>query len=469
MSTDHVEPPNAPDPRRETGPVPNDPMIEGEEAPPAGVRIMAPIRWGLLVVSALVAIFMWWSYASAEFRGEPNATRAAATYHCPMHPQIVASEPGECPICHMSLEPIVSNRSGPAPAASAATNALGTTGATPPGTTPITLTLDRIQSIGVRTAVVGEGNATQTLRVTAVVAPTEQGVAEVHVRSPGFVERLFVNQTGVAVARLQPLFVVYSPEIFQAESELLAAQRWEGPGAAGTSAAAARRKLELLGMAAKDIDEVLKTREPMRAVPVYAPQAGYVTKKNLVAGSYVTPEMMLYEIQDLSRVYVIADVFQQDIAFLHKGTVGRFVPTRRPDQVIDARVDLLYPTLNAEARTTRVRMQVKIPTGVTIRPGEYGSVEFATPARKALTVPRDAVVDTGLHTYVFVVHGEGTFSPREVVLGGDQGDQATILSGLSPGDRVVSGATFLIDSESRLQASAAQAATSAPASPVKKP
>jgi len=469
----------------------HEPLIEGEEPPPPGVKIMALVRWGLLGAAAFLAVFTWWSYASAQLHGATSSAQAVAKYHCPMHPQIVSSEPGECPICHMTLEPIASNRSAPAPATASAAVPTATppppkpagspSGARavaapmppvtspaliPPGTTPITLTFDRIQSIGVRTAVVGEGNASSQLRVTAVVAPTEQGVAEVHVRSPGFVERVLVNQTGIAVGRQQPLFSVYSPEIFQAESELLASNQWAGPEAGPTTADGSRRKLGLLGMSSKDIDGVLKKREPMRAIPVYAPQAGYITKKNVVVGSYVTPEMALYEIQDLSQVYVVADVFQRDIEFVQTGTVGRFIPARRANEAIDVRVDLIYPTLNAEARTTRVRMQVKNPKSVTFRPGEYGWVEFATPQRKALTVPRDAVIDTGLHTYVFVVLGEGTFSPREVVLGEEQGEMITIASGVSPGDRVVSGATFLIDSESRLQASAVQVAATAPSQPV---
>jgi len=301
--------------------------------------------------------------------------------------------------------------------------------------------------------------------VVRVEAPREPITINVNVKLDGWIRELFVDYTGQAVAKGQPLFTLYSPEIFQAESELLATHQWEDKGT--TASNSAHRKLELLGMSGNDIDQVIKTGQPMRAIPVYAPQAGHVTKKSLVTGSYVTPEMALYEIQDLSQVYVVADVFQGDVGFLQKGTAGRFVSARSPDQAIDVHVDLVYPTLNSEARTTRVRMQVKNPKGLTFRPGEYGSVEFATPTRKALTVPRDAVVDTGLHTYVFVVQGEGVFSPREVELGDEQGEMLTVLRGVSPGDRVVSGATFLIDSESRLQASAAKAVAAAPSQPTK--
>jgi Cu(I)/Ag(I) efflux system membrane fusion protein len=492
-SNDSVEPRNRHAPEA---------LAEGEEPPPPGVTIMAAVRWALLAFAAALAIFAWWSYARAGQGGATTDAHVAAKYHCPMHPQIVSNEPGECPVCHMQLEPISAGRSAVAPTQSAPTGvsssptmgsnaakpssqasgkasntsagtpaasaraAMTAAGSAPPGAAPIKLTLDRIQSIGVRTAVAGEGNLAPVLRVTAVVAPPEQGAAEVHVRSPGFVEQIFVNQTGIAVRRDQPLFALYSPEILQAQSELLVTQQWAG-GAATQTAESARRKLELLGMSAKDIDQVARTRETLRAIPVYAAYAGYVTQKNLVAGSYVTPEMVLYTIQDLSHVYVLADIFQGDIGVVRVGTPGRFIPTRRPDLAVEALVDLIYPTLNAEARTTRVRMQVKNAKGRTFRPGEYGSVEFETRARTAVTVPRDAIIDTGLHVYVFVVEREGVFSPREVIIGEEQGELITVAEGISKGERVVSGATFLIDSESRLQAAAMQSAPTARSEPQK--
>jgi Cu(I)/Ag(I) efflux system membrane fusion protein len=456
-------------------------MIEGEEPPPRGVKAMAAVRWALLAVTALFALFAWTSYARAQKSEGANGSRDATVYHCPMHPQIVSNERGECPICHMQLEPVTMHRGVPPASASASASApvpvpassrsTSNAGAhpienkpRPPGTAPITLSLDRIQAIGVRTALVEETDSSQKLRVTAVVEPAEQGFAEVHVRSAGFVEKIMVNQTGVAVAAGQPLFALYSPEIFQAESELTVVSGWaHGEGGAST-AEAARRKLELLGMSPGEIDAVAQSRQPSRTITVRAPAGGYVVKKSIVLGSHVVPETALYEIQDLSRVYVVADVFQRDIGDLRAGETGTFVPTLRPDAAVQTRVDLVYPALNAEARTTRVRMVVHNPKEAPFRPGDYGVVEFAGPGRRLLSVPKDAVIDTGLSTYVFVVEGEGQFVPTGVVLGPEEGPRTAIAEGLHAGQRVVSGATFLIDSESRLQASAAAQAIRAPQS-----
>jgi Cu(I)/Ag(I) efflux system membrane fusion protein len=217
-------------------------------------------------------------------------------------------------------------------------------------------------------------------------------------------------------------------------------------------------------MSGADIDSVLAKGEPMRAVHVLAPQGGVVEKKNVVLGSFVTPEVTLYAIQDLSRVYVLADVFQRDMGSVQTGLTGRFVASSHPDKPVEAKIDLIYPAVDAQARTTRVRMQV-LNAGRALLPGEFGTVELATPPTRALTVPRDAVVDTGKATYVFVVEPGGRFVPKAVVLGPDEGDDLTVAAGVEAGERVVSGATFLIDSESRLQASIAAAGRQGPVAP----
>jgi Cu(I)/Ag(I) efflux system membrane fusion protein len=165
--------------------------------------------------------------------------------------------------------------------------------------------------------------------------------------------------------------------------------------------------------------------------------------------------MTLYEIVDLSRIYVVAEVFPGDAAGIRVGTEGRFTLASEPAKTAVAKVDLVYPQIDADARTTRVRLQLPNDT-LKLRPGQYGQVDFALPATKSVVVPRDAVVDTGLSTYVFVDEGGGRFSPRAVTVGREVGEQIELLAGLSAGDRVVSSATFLIDSESRLQASIGQ-------------
>jgi membrane fusion protein, copper/silver efflux system len=443
------------------------PMPEGAEPPPRGTKVMGVVRWLMLAASVALAGFTWLSFAREQLKSSGiGATQAQPKYRCPMHPQIVSSEPGECPICHMQLEPIASEDSTPAgkdtgassPAAASSSAVLP--GSTPPGTAPLKLTLDRIQAIGVRTSLATEKDTQPTLRVTATIAAPEQGVAEVHVRSAGFVEQMGAAQTGTPVREGQMLVAIYSPELYQAETELLTARRWS-TDADRQSRDAARLKLRLLGMAERDIDHVVEKGEPTRAVRVLAPQGGVVIKKNVAFGSYVTPEMVLFEIQDLSHVQVIADVFEKDVSTLTLGMEGRFRSSRAPAASVTAKIDLIYPTLNVEAHTTRVRMRVPNKDHL-FAPGEYGTVELALPKRKVLVVPRDAVVDTGMAAYVFVVESEGRFSPRVVTIAASDGDDTAISEGLSPGDRVVSSATFLIDSESRLQAAAQAAAVVTP-------
>ncbi len=469
-------------------------MAAEHEPSPRGLRIMAALRWVLLALTASLAAFSWWSIASAD-----PSTHSAPRYYCPMHPAVTSHDPGECPICHMTLEPIPEQRkkaNQPKPAASSPAakktsppeagadaytcpmhpeiesdkpgrcpickmDLVKARPASPPGTTALHLTLDRAQAIGVRTALVEAEGSGEKLRAPATIESPESGVAAIHARAAGFIERIAVKETGVKVRAGQELAALYSPEIFQAETELLAVNRWQGPDTAPT-VERVKQKLALLGVNEAAIKRVLERGEPERALGLVAPISGFVVKKNVVLGSYVTPDVPLFEIVDLSKVYVVANLYPEELALVGIGSEGTFRPTKRTDATIAAKVDLIYPAVDANARTTRVRLQVKNPD-TTLTPGEYGSVEFAVQGRSSVSIPRDALIDTGRHTYVFVaLEEQGHFEPRSVEIGVENEDRIEVRRGLEPGERVVSGATFLIDSESRLRASLLESEAPAP-------
>ena len=456
----------------------HEPMLEGEEAPPRGVAIMAIIRWLILLFVAFTAGAAWWSYA----RADPTLDHAPR-YQCPMHPQITSSVPGECPICHMDLEPIDASRGhnqadhaapGPTDPASAPPTvyrcpmhpeqqslspgtcsickmdleALAVAAPPPAGTAPLQLGLDRLQAIGVRTAPVVALDRVPTLRAPASLQLAERGAAEVHVRAAGFLEKILVSETGVRVHKGQHLADLYSPEIYQAQTELLAARGWS-EGAGGNALAAARQRLELLGMSRPAIERVVRSGKPTRTVEIEAPAAGVIVARSAVLGAYATPETTLYEIRDRDTLYVIAEVPAGRAEAITPGARARLTIPTRPEFSRELTVDLVYPELDTEARSFRVRLTVDDPT---LRAGEYGLVDFALPARHVLAVPRDALVATGSATHVFVDRGGGRLEPRHVEVGDVFDEQVEIRSGLTADERVVAGATFLVDAESRLRA-----------------
>jgi membrane fusion protein, copper/silver efflux system len=442
----------------------------GQEPAPPGVRTMAIVRWtlvGLMGLAAAGAVL----YSVDLLPGERAGTSAAAAvYYCPMHPGIQQDHPGECPICGMTLvrrdgakpdaatkpqgTPMAGHAHGGAPVVDAP--APPTAG--PTGLVPVTLTAERVQLIGMRTAPVVREALVPTLRTVGFVTADEKKLARIQTRFTGWIERLMVDQTGQRVSRGQVLATVYSPELLAAQQEYLTAARWsaepshgEAHALTGTLAQDARSRLELLGISREEIDELEKTGKPTRALPIRSPVDGYVTQKNALSGLYLQPGTLLFEVADLSTIWVLADVYEYEIGRVKTGQKARLVLGSYPDQAFDGRVQFLYPTVDASTRTLKLRIEFKNP-GLKMRPGMYGDVVIDLDPAEGLVVPREAVVDTGESQYVFIDRGGGRFEPRAVRLGMRSGEKVQVREGVAERDVVVTTGNFLIDSESRLAA-----------------
>jgi Cu(I)/Ag(I) efflux system membrane fusion protein len=308
-----------------------------------------------------------------------------------------------------------------------------------------------VQELGIRVEVVGREALTQEVRAVATVVPDESRISHVHTRVPGWVEQLDVNTTGEIVTAGQPLARIFSQELLSSQTEYLAARRTTAAsGIASAVIASGRTRLTVLGMTPAEVDEIEHTGEPRRLVTVVAPRSGVVVNRGITVGTSVDPSTTLLTIADLSRVWVLAEVPEANIPGIRVGTTAQLDFPASGRQPFAARVDFLYPTLTDRTRTLRVRFSAGNPTGA-LRPGLYGTAAFASTGQRVITVPRDAVVDTGVQQHVFVATGD-RFEPRAVTLGVQLADRVEIRSGLAEGERIVAAGVFLLDSESRLRA-----------------
>ena len=417
----------------------------------------------------------------------------ATEYVCPMHPQIVRDQPGSCPVCGMKLEKRDTRAAATAPAAPRRVlyyrhpmdpsvrsdhpdkDQMGMdyvpvyadeTGAPPgpSGPAPIVVPADRVALLGIRSEAVSASTAPGSMRTVGRVVVDERRRQAVHAKYDGYVEKLYVDFTGQAVRQGQPLLGIYSPEVVAAQSEYLVAYqgqaRLEGsavPGVAegGTELlAAARQRLRSLDMSAEDIAALEQSGQPRRTLTVRAPSAGVVVEKLALEGMKVSREQRLYELADLSRVWVLAEIFEKDAAVVRTGARARIAVQEQAD-ALDGVIAFVSPIVKADTRTFEARIEVDNAKGV-LKPDMFADVRIDLPSSSLLTVPESAVVQTGERAIVFVDQGEGRYEPREIQLGARMTGGYEVRSGVVAGERVVVSANFLLDSESSLRSAIAR-------------
>ena len=330
------------------------------------------------------------------------------------------------------------------------------------GTSTIFVPPERQQSIGVKLAEAQEQEVSRVVRTVARVAVDERGTTHIHTKVAGWIEDVFVNFVGQPVERGQPLFTIYSPDLVASQEEYLLALRAQKE--LGTSsfervaeggnilAEAARRRLLLWDMTPQQIAELERAGEVSRTVTIHSPVSGVVQERAAYHhGRYVTPDLDLYTIVDLSRMWLLAQVYESELPFIRVGQRAEVEFPYGSGQAPPAgRVTFIAPFINPETRAAEVRMEFANISGA-LRPDAFYNVALKISLGRQLVVPTEAVMETGEHQYVFVDVGEGYFEPRQVDAGAEADSLRVIERGLEAGERVVTAANFLIDAESRLR------------------
>ncbi|HZX31491.1 MAG TPA: efflux RND transporter periplasmic adaptor subunit [Rhodocyclaceae bacterium] len=333
--------------------------------------------------------------------------------------------------------------------------------AEPASANQIKISTDKVQKLGVRTEAAQLRSLDRVVRASGRIEPDERRTYAISPKFEGYVERLFVNVTGQPVGKGQALFEVYSPELVSAQREYaIAAQGVESLQGAGGQAQEGMKQLaesSLLRLRNWDISEaqvkaLAKTGETRRTLTFRSPVSGIVTEKKAVQGMRFMPGEALYQVADLSSVWVVADVFEQDIGLVKSGAKAKVRINAYPDKVFEGSVTYVYPTLKAETRTVPVRIELPNP-GQLLKPAMFAQVELPVGGKgRVVTVPTSAVIDSGTRQIVLVQQGEGRFEPREVKLGARGDDYVEVIDGVKDGEPVVVSANFLIDAESNLKA-----------------
>jgi membrane fusion protein, copper/silver efflux system len=326
---------------------------------------------------------------------------------------------------------------------------------------PLQLSPERLQTIGVTFGVVERRPVSDEIRTTGNVAVDETQLSYVQTRFSGYIENVFANAAYQYVRKGQPLFTIYSPELAAAEQEYLIAKKDAQnlskstvPGVASGIESLVSASADRLGqwnLPQREIARLESTGQVQQSLEIDSPMSGFITERNALPNLTVQPDTRLYTIANLSTVWVFAQVFQDQLGQVRVGDPASLTVDSYPGRVFHGRVDFIYPDVDMTTRAARVRLVFPNPK-LTLTPGMFVNVELNVPLGEQLTIPASGVLQTGTREIVFVERGDGYLQPQDVELGEQAGDQYIVLKGLKDGERIVTSANFLIDSESQLQA-----------------
>ena len=400
---------------------------------------------------------------------------AKQLYTCGMHPQIVRDAPGNCPICGMKLQPVRANAASVASASGErkiqfykSTMMPGEVSPTPgkdsmgmdlvpvydsenSATSNIQIDSVTIQRMNLRTALVEHGPVRREFRAVGVVAYNEQGLRDITTKYEGWLEKMIVNATWATVKAGDPLFEIYSPDLYNAQLNYVVALRADGD-AGGSLSRSALSRLQLFDVPTEVIAELNRTKEPHRTMVFRAPVDGVVVEKMGIAGQMMKPGERIYRLADLSSVWVQAEIYEKDLPFVSSGQSVSVRTSYGPERTFNGKVDLLLPQVQEQTRTATARIVLANPDGF-LRPGMFVDVRFSAELTSdAALVPDMAVLRSGERNTVFVALDGGHFEPRYVELGArSDNNNYEVLTGLKAGERVVISGQFMLDSESQLR------------------
>lgn len=328
---------------------------------------------------------------------------------------------------------------------------------------PVQLTNEQMKSIGVKTGIVEYKQLKEEIRATGTVDVDERLQSSVQIRFSGYLRKVFANATYQYVRKGDPLFTIYSPDLVATQEEYLLARRTQNTlrgssidGAAtgaASLASAAEQRLRQWDIPNSEIMKLQESGKAITELSINSPASGYITERNALPNMYVEPATKLYTLADLSRVWVNAQVFQNDVGHLKRGDNSSITVDAYPGRTFQGRIEEILPQVDMTTRTIKVRLAVNNP-GLALKPGMYVNVDLQSGLGRQLTIPASAVFQTGIRQVVFVDHGNGSIEPKDVSLGARVGEDFVVLKGLAAHQQIVTSANFLLDSESQLQAAA---------------